>query len=59
MKIVRKVYECEIWEDHMTSFTKKLVLAAAVVAAPLMAATSAAADGEKYILVSHAPDSDS
>ncbi|MEJ5218307.1 sugar ABC transporter substrate-binding protein [Cognatishimia sp. D5M38] len=43
----------------MTSFTKKLVLAAAVVAAPLMAATSAAADGEKYILVSHAPDSDS
>ncbi|MGR3812524.1 MAG: sugar ABC transporter substrate-binding protein [Cognatishimia activa] len=43
----------------MTSITKKLVLAAAVVAAPLMAATSAAADGEKYILVSHAPDSDS
>ena len=43
----------------MTSFTKKLALAAAVVAAPLMAATSVAADGEKYILVSHAPDSDS
>ncbi len=43
----------------MTSFTKKLALAAAVVAAPFALATSAAADGEKYILVSHAPDSDS
>lgn len=37
----------------------KLMLAAAVVAAPLMTATTAAAEGEKYILVSHAPDSDS
>ncbi|MCK0142021.1 sugar ABC transporter substrate-binding protein [Aliiroseovarius sp. F20344] len=43
----------------MTSLTKKLALAAAVVAAPLMAATTASAEGEKYILVSHAPDSDS
>ena len=43
----------------MTSLMKKLVLASAVAAAPLMAATSAYADGEKYILVSHAPDSDS
>ncbi|WP_432448356.1 sugar ABC transporter substrate-binding protein [Aliiroseovarius marinus] len=43
----------------MTSLTKKLALAAAVVAAPLMAATAASAEGEKYILVSHAPDSDS
>lgn len=43
----------------MTSFTKKLALAAAVVAAPLALATSVAADGEKYVLVSHAPDSDS
>ncbi|WP_421702608.1 sugar ABC transporter substrate-binding protein [Aliiroseovarius sp.] len=43
----------------MTSLTKKLALAAAVAAAPLMAATTASADGEKYILVSHAPDSDS
>lgn len=43
----------------MTSLTKKLALAAAVAAAPLMAATSASAEGEKYILVSHAPDSDS
>ena len=43
----------------MTSLMKKLVLATAVVAAPLMAATTASADGEKYILVSHAPDSDS
>ncbi|WP_422047877.1 sugar ABC transporter substrate-binding protein [Shimia sp.] len=43
----------------MTSFTKKLALAAAVVAAPFALANTAAADGEKYILVSHAPDSDS
>ncbi|WP_282064301.1 sugar ABC transporter substrate-binding protein [Aliiroseovarius marinus] len=43
----------------MTSLTKKIALAAAVAAAPLMAATTASAEGEKYILVSHAPDSDS
>ncbi|NDW52464.1 sugar ABC transporter substrate-binding protein [Aliiroseovarius sp. PrR006] len=43
----------------MTSLTKKLALAAAVAATPLMAATTASAEGEKYILVSHAPDSDS
>ena len=38
---------------------KKLMLATAMVAAPLMVATTASAEGEKYILVSHAPDSDS
>ncbi|MBO6898060.1 MAG: sugar ABC transporter substrate-binding protein [Shimia sp.] len=43
----------------MTSITKKLALAAAVVAAPFAVATSATAEGEKYVLVSHAPDSDS
>lgn len=43
----------------MTSLMKKLVLATALVAAPFVAATNAAAEGEKYILVSHAPDSDS
>ena len=43
----------------MASFMKKLALATAVVTAPLMAATGASAEGEKYILVSHAPDSDS
>ncbi|WP_187430857.1 hypothetical protein ROLI_016000 [Roseobacter fucihabitans] len=43
----------------MTSLMKKLVLATAIVAAPFVTATSAAAEGEKYILVSHAPDSDS
>ncbi len=43
----------------MTSLTKKLALAAVVAATPLVAATSAVAEGEKYILVSHAPDSDS
>ncbi len=43
----------------MTSITKNLALAAAVVAAPFAVATSAVAEGEKYVLVSHAPDSDS
>ncbi|WIY25692.1 sugar ABC transporter substrate-binding protein [Parasedimentitalea psychrophila] len=43
----------------MTSLMKKLMLATAVVATPMMIATTASAEGEKYILVSHAPDSDS
>lgn len=43
----------------MTSLMKSLALAAAVVAAPLAGATTAMAEGEKYVLVSHAPDSDS
>lgn len=43
----------------MISLMKKLALATAVVAAPLLAATGVSAEGEKYILVSHAPDSDS
>lgn len=43
----------------MTSTLKKLVLATAVAAVPMMAATTVAAEGERYILVSHAPDSDS
>lgn len=39
---------------------KKLMMATAMVAAPLAAMTTAAqAEGEKYVLVSHAPDSDS
>ena len=43
----------------MTSLFKKLVLTTALVAAPLLAATQALAEGERYVLVSHAPDSDS
>ncbi len=43
----------------MTSLMKKLALATALVAAPFALATTASAEGEKYILVSHAPDSDS
>jgi len=43
----------------MTSLIKKVALAGAIVAAPLMVATTASADGERYVLVSHAPDSDS
>ena len=42
----------------MKSTFKVLALAAAVAVAPFTAAP-ALADGEKYILVSHAPDSDS
>lgn len=43
----------------MFSTMKKMALATAVAAVPLMMATGASAEGEKYILVSHAPDSDS
>ncbi len=43
----------------MTSLFKKLVLTTALVASPLLAATQAQAEGERYVLVSHAPDSDS
>ncbi|MBO6901669.1 MAG: sugar ABC transporter substrate-binding protein [Rhizobiaceae bacterium] len=43
----------------MFSTVKKIAMAAAVAALPLTAASSALADGERYILVSHAPDSDS
>jgi len=43
----------------MMSLTKKLALAAAVLAAPVLSASTALAEGERYVLVSHAPDSDS
>ncbi len=43
----------------MKSMFQKLVMTAAVLAVPFMTASSASAAGEKYILVSHAPDSDS
>jgi simple sugar transport system substrate-binding protein len=46
-------------EETMTSLIQKLGIATAMIAAPLLAAAPAMADGEKYILVSHAPDSDS
>ncbi|MBV6648685.1 MAG: sugar ABC transporter substrate-binding protein [Hoeflea sp.] len=41
------------------SLTKKLALAVAVFAAPVLSAATASAEGERYVLVSHAPDSDS
>jgi simple sugar transport system substrate-binding protein len=34
-------------------------LAVAVFAAPVLSAATASAEGERYVLVSHAPDSDS
>jgi len=37
----------------------RLAAAAAIAATPMIVASSAAASGEKYVLVSHAPDSDS
>ena len=43
----------------MMSLTEKLALAVAVLAAPVLSATTASAEGERYVLVSHAPDSDS
>ncbi|WP_085906952.1 sugar ABC transporter substrate-binding protein [Kiloniella majae] len=43
----------------MKPLFKSLVLATAFAVAPLLGATTASAEGEKYILVSHAPDSDS
>ncbi len=43
----------------MTSLMKKMALAATVALTPLLAAGTVAAEGEKYVLVSHAPDSDS
>lgn len=43
----------------MTSLMKKMALAATVALMPLLAAGTVAAEGEKYVLVSHAPDSDS
>lgn len=43
----------------MKLLLKTLAFAALAAVTPIAAATSAHADGEKYILVSHAPDSDS
>ena len=43
----------------MKSLIKNIALATAIVAAPLMVATTASAEGERYVFVSHAPDSDS
>lgn len=43
----------------MTSLFKKMVMTTALLAAPLLAATQVSAEGERYVLVSHAPDSDS
>jgi simple sugar transport system substrate-binding protein len=42
------------WEGMMKTITKLMVLAASVAAMPMMAA----AEGEKYVMISHAPDSD-
>jgi simple sugar transport system substrate-binding protein len=43
----------------MKSLLAKFALATAVIVAPMMTATVAQAEGERYVLVSHAPDSDS
>ena len=42
----------------MKSIVRNIALATVALSAPLWA-TTAAAEGEKYVLVSHAPDSDS
>lgn len=43
----------------MTTLARTFALAATLVAAPFVMAGTASAEGERYILVSHAPDSDS
>ncbi len=43
----------------MKSLLAKLAIATAVVAAPFLTTTAVHAEGERYVLVSHAPDSDS
>ncbi len=43
----------------MTSLFKKLAMTTALLAAPMLVGTQALAEGERYVLVSHAPDSDS
>jgi simple sugar transport system substrate-binding protein len=43
----------------MTTLAKTFALAATMLAAPFVMAGTASAEGERYILVSHAPDSDS
>ncbi|TDL76595.1 sugar ABC transporter substrate-binding protein [Palleronia sediminis] len=43
----------------MISAAKKVLLATAVATLPMVLASTASAEGEKYVLVSHAPDSDS
>ncbi len=43
----------------MKAFVKSVALTAMVAALPLVAAGTAQAEGERYVLVSHAPDSDS
>lgn len=43
----------------MNALFKSVAVAAMVVAAPLMVTGTAQAEGERYVLVSHAPDSDS
>ncbi|MEJ6714234.1 MAG: sugar ABC transporter substrate-binding protein [Rhodobacterales bacterium] len=43
----------------MTLLFKKLAMTTALLMAPVLVATQASAEGERYVLVSHAPDSDS
>ena len=42
----------------MTSHLKKLVMTTALSIAQTLFATQALADGERYVLIGHAPDSD-
>ncbi|OSP54121.1 sugar ABC transporter substrate-binding protein [Pseudoruegeria sp. SK021] len=43
----------------MTSLMEKVAVVTIAATMPLVVATSASAEGEKYVLISHAPDSDS
>lgn len=47
-----------VTEDLMNTFRKAMAVSA-VAASALVSASVAHANGERYVLVSHAPDSDS
>jgi simple sugar transport system substrate-binding protein len=47
------------WEEAMKSLVKKTAFAALLATTSVFAVTAVHAEGEKYVLVSHAPDSDS
>jgi hypothetical protein len=48
-----------LWEEIMMSLTQEACLPLRSFAAPVPERTTASAEGERYVLVSHAPDSDS
>jgi hypothetical protein len=52
-------FDENLWEDNHDVIDQEARIAVAVIAAPVLTAATASAEGERYVLVSHAPDSDS